>query len=197
MKHEETRRRLIEGTIRVIARDGLDKATTKLIGLETSINEAYIYRCFSNKEDMFSKTFDCLDEELMNVVMQNVPLMFMSEMEGEVRCRVVFSSVWRFLLGNREKCLTFVRYYYSPYFKKYSQEAHKRRYDPIVNELKRAFRDEANVWMLLNHMLNVMLDFAVKVFSDALPDNEDTAEHVFRLIYVSVKQYFRTNKTQE
>lgn len=61
MKQDETRRMLIDGTIHVIARDGLDKATTKQIGLETSINEAYIYRCFAGKEDMFAKTFDALD----------------------------------------------------------------------------------------------------------------------------------------
>ena len=63
MKQDETRRMLIDGTIHVIARDGLDKATTKQIGLETSINEAYIYRCFAGKEDMFAKTFDRLAAE--------------------------------------------------------------------------------------------------------------------------------------
>ena len=194
MKKEIMRSQLIDGTIRVIARDGLEKATTKLIGLETSTNEAYIYRCFSNKEDMFAKVFDSLDEELENVVKQNVPVLFKQELEAEERCRKAFTSVWRFLLGNQDKCLTFVRYYYSPYFKNYSQEIHNRRYESLVEELKRAFRDEANVWMLLNHILNVMLDFAVKVFSGDVPDNDDTAEHVFRLVYVSVQQYFRENK---
>lgn len=43
MKREETRSKLIEGTIRVISRDGLDKASTKQIGIETGINEVYIY----------------------------------------------------------------------------------------------------------------------------------------------------------
>ena len=92
---------------------------------------------------------------------------------------------------NKDKCLTFIRYYYSPYFKQYSAESHNRRYKPLVEKFKDAFRDEANVWMLLNHILNVMLDFAVKVFDGAVPNNDDTAEHVFRLIYGSVKQYFR------
>ena len=64
MKQDEIRRRLIDGTIHVIARDGLDKASTKQIGITTSTNEAYIYRCFEDKEDMFSKAFDSLDDEL-------------------------------------------------------------------------------------------------------------------------------------
>ena len=45
--------------------------------------------------------------------------------------------------------------------------------------------------MILNHILATMLDFAVKVFDGAVPDDEDTAEHVFRLVYFSVRQYFK------
>ncbi len=191
MKQDEFRQRLIDGTIHVIARDGIDKATTKSIGEETSINQAYIYRHFKDKEDMVAKAFDSLDDELVAKALQHVSVMYMKEMEYEMRCWVFFTSVWKFMLSNRDKCLTFIRYYYSPYFAKYSAEAHKRRYIPLVKKFKDAFRDEANVWMLLNHILNVMLDFAVKVFDGAVPDNNNTAEHVFRLIYGSVKQYFR------
>lgn len=197
MKQDDIRRKLIDGTIRVIARDGLDKATTKQIGTETATNEAYIYRCFSGKEDMFAKTFDSLDEELVSVTLEHIPVMYMQEVDFEMRCWLFFTSVWKFLLGNKDKCLAFIRYYYSPYFKQYSAESHRRRFDPLVERFKPAYRAEANVWMLLNHMLNVMLDFAVKVFDGAVSDSPDTTEHVFRLIYFSVKQYFRNPKESE
>ena len=196
MKQDELRLRLIDGTIHVIARDGLEKASTKQIGLTTSINEAYIYRCFRDKEDMLANTFASLDDELVAKAMTHVPVMYMQEMEYEMRCRVFFASVWKFLLGNRDKCLAFIRYYYSPYFSRYSSKEHKKRYIPLVDKFKDAFRDEANVWMILNHILTTMLDFAVKVFDGALPDNDDTAEHVFRLIYVSVRQYFKKKECQ-
>lgn len=194
MKQDEIRPRLIDGTIHVIARDGLDKATTKSIGEETSINQAYIYRCFEGKEDMFARAFDALDVELADKVMQHMPVMYMQEMEYEMRCRFFFFAVWKFLLGNRDKCLTYVRYYYSPYFSKYSAEDHKKRFVPLVNKFKDAFKDEADVWMILNHILNVMLDFAVKVHNNQMPKDDDYAEHVFRVIYRSVEQYFRKNE---
>lgn len=193
MKQDETRLRLIDGSIHVIARDGLDKATTKQIGIETSTNEAYIYRCFSDKEDMFAKTFDSLDEELANKAMLHIDIMYMQEMDYELRCRFFFSAIWKFLLSNRDKCLAFVRYYYSPYFTRNSAEGHKYRYKPLVEKFKDAFRDEADVWMILNHILNVMLDFAVKVHNGQMPSNDEYSEHVFRIIYASVKQYFRNN----
>lgn len=191
MKRDDTRRKLIDGTIHVIARDGLDKATTKSIGEETSINQVYIYRNFENKEDMFAETFASLDDELVSEAMQHVPVMYMQEMKYEMRCWMFFTSVWKFLLSNKDKCLTFVRYYYSPYFKQYSAESHHRRYKPLVEKFKEAFRDEADVWMILNHILNVMLDFAVKVHNDQMPKDDDYTEHVFRVLYASVKQYFR------
>ncbi len=65
MKQDELRRKLIDGTIQVIAQHGLDKATTKQISLATNINEVYIYRCFKDKEDMFARaTYDTVKSVL-------------------------------------------------------------------------------------------------------------------------------------
>ena len=123
--------------------------------------------------------------------------MYMQELEYELRCRVFFEAVWKFLLGNKEKCLAFVQYYYSLYFTKYSAESHKRRYIPIVEKFKDAFKDEADVWMILNHILNVMLDFAVKVHNGQMPSEDNYSEHVFLVIYRSVEQYFRKSKESD
>ena len=190
MKQDEIRRKLIDGTIHVIARDGLDKATTKQIGTETSTNEAYIYRCFAGKEDMFAKVYDFLDDELAAVTEKYLPVMYTPGVDFKQRSRQFFFGVWRFLLENSEKCLTYVQYYYSPYFKKLSYDSHKSRFKPLVEAFSSAFIGEADVWMILNHILNVMLDFAVKVHNDHMPENDDCGEHVFRVIYESVKQYF-------
>lgn len=191
MKHYNVRGRLIDSTIAVIAAEGLDKTTTKAIAKGVDINEAYIYRCFSDKEQLLAQTFDSLDKELLETAQECLPIMFRKGMGFAMQCRLFFSAVWRFLLGNREKCLAFVRYYYSPYFSKNSQDAHTQRYQHFLEIFRGAFREEANVWMLLNHILNVMLDFAVKVFSGAVSDSENTEEHVFRLVYCSVRPYFK------
>ena len=194
MKQDEIRQKLIDGTIHVIARDGLDKATTKQISNETSTNEVYIYRCFADKEDLFAKTFEFLDEELVTTTLRHISVMYMNEIDYEMRCRIYFIAIWKFLLGNKDKCLAFIRYYYSPYFLKYSSANHKKRFEPLVEKFQVAFRQESNVWMILNHILATMLDFAVKVFDGAGPNDENTAEHVFRLVFASVGQYFKNTK---
>ncbi len=191
MKQDDIRLKLIDGAIHVIARDGLDKATTKHIGTETGINEAYIYRCFSDKEDLFNKAFETLDDELVAKVMLHLPIMYETSVEYELRCRFFFAAIWTFLIGSYDRCIAYVRYYYSSYFVRYSAETHRRRFLPIVEKFYDAFKDEADVWMILNHILNVMLDFAVKVHHGEMPKEDNYSEHVFRVIYASVKQYFR------
>lgn len=190
MRHYDTKNRLIDRTISVLSNDGLDKTTTKAIVSGTDINEAYIYRFFESKEDLLSKTFSALDEELYAVANDNINIMYESGIEYKMRCEIYFIKLWRFLLGNRDKCLAYIRYYYSPYFKKYSSAEHRERYLPLVQKFKDAFRAEANTWMILNHILNVLLDFSTKVYDGEVPDDDDTAEHVFQLVYSSIFVYF-------
>ena len=76
-------------------------------------------------------------------------------------------------------------------------ETHKKRFAPLIEKFKDAYKIEANVWMILNHILNVMLDFAVKVHNNQMPNNDDYLEHVFRVIYASVKQYFKNSKESD
>lgn len=197
MKQDEFRQKLLDGTIRIIARDGLNRASTKLIGSETCVNEAYIYRCFKDKEDMFAKAFDVMDEELLEKTLGPLSVMSDESLTFKIRSKRYFDEIWNFLLSSKDKCLAYVQYFYSPFFTKYSAENHEKRFAPLLKVFRPAFKDEADVWMILNHILNVMLDFAVKVHNDHMPNNEVYSEHVFRVIYESVKQYFRWNEGSE
>ncbi len=190
MEREELRRKLIEGTIQVVAREGLGETTTKKVRLASSVNEAYIYRCFKDKEDMFAKTFTFLDEELFDITMRYVEVMYAEERPFIERGRTYFTKVWELLLRNRDRCLAYIQYFYSPYFVKCSVEEHKNRFLPLVAKFRAAFKPEADVWMILNHILNVLFDFAVKVHNGQMESKDNYAEHVFRVVYVSVRQYF-------
>ena len=197
MKQEELRQALIDGAIYVIAQNGLDKATTKAISNATGINEVYIYRFFTNKENLLESAFSYLDELLFSKVMLHIDVMYMPEMDYETRCRIYFFALWRFLIGNKNETLMYVHYYYSPYFAKYSADSHKKRFEPVVKRFQEAFKDEADVWMILNHIINVMLAFAMMVHNNQMPGEDDYTEHVFRVIYQAVKQYFEKGVVSE
>ena len=197
MKHLNVRDRLIENAVRIIAENGFDKTTTKAIVSGTDINEAYIYKYFDDKENLFVSVFENLDKELLNTLMQSISVIYMSELDIKLRCRMFFDAIWKLMLDNKENCLAFVRYYYSPYFSKYSADKHKQLYEPLMEKLKPIFIDEANVWMILNHVLNVMLDFAVKVHNNQMPEKDNYSEHVFRVVYHSIEQYFKKEKVTD
>ena len=191
MKQQNVRNRLIENTIRVIAENGLDKTTTKAIVDGTNINEAYIYSYFKNKEDLLTKMFESLDTELFEKIMQHLPVVYMEDIEMEMRFRMFFFAVWKFLLGEKEKCMTYIRYYYSPYFLKNSAEDHLKRYMPILQDISAVFKAEADVRMIMHYVLNVMLDFVLKVHIGQMREDDDYEEHVFRVVYRAVEQYFK------
>lgn len=191
MKHTNVKEVLINRTISVLGSAGMDKATTKAIVADTGISEVYIYRHFVNKEDLLAKAFERLDDELVQKVMLHIHIMYVQSMPYRDRCRFFFTAVWDFLLQDQTKCLAYIRYYYSPYFAKYSAEAHQNRFLPLVAKFREAFKEDTNAWMLLNHILSTMLDFAVKIYEGQLPNNEDTAEHIFRVIYYALYPYFK------
>ena len=191
MKHENVYEKLIDRTICVIAANGMDKTTTKAIATGIGIGEVYIYRHFANKEDLLSKAFEKLDRELIEKLTMHFPVMYAQGLPFEKRLRFLFAEIWGFLLGNREKCLAYIRYYYSPYFASQSAETHKERFAPLVKKVDEGFLEEANTRMLMNYALGTMMNFAIKVFDGDVPNDEDTAEHVFRVIYYALRPYLK------
>jgi len=191
MSPQDIRETLIKRTVSVIASEGLDKTTTKAITSGTGINEVYIYRHFSGKDALLSKTFEILDHELLNAVSNAITPMSHETLGLEVRCRLAFDKIWSFLVSNKERCLAYVRYYYSPYFLRYSAEQHKQIYRGFTERISVVFKEEADVWMILNHILNVLLDFACKVHNGQMSEDDDYSEHVFRVLYRAVEQYFK------
>ncbi len=189
MAQQPMRMALLHSTITVVARDGLENTTTKAIATNASVNEAYIYRIFESKENLLREVFAYLDSELVARLLVHLPVMYMAGWDYETRCRALFSAVWGFLTSNRDECLCYLRYFYSPYFRKLSSEEHRARYERVIELVEPAFRPRADVWMLLNHMLNIMLDFVVKIFNGELKDSDKTAKHVFTLVFASVKPY--------
>lgn len=181
------RQKLIDGTIHVISREGLDKATTKRISQQTELNEVYIYRQFEDKEDLFIQTFTSLDSELIDTVLESLPVMNMMQIPIEQRCRLFFTAVWKFMLGNAEKCLCYMQYYYSPYYFRYSMDRHRECFAPVLDKFKSAFKPDVDVWMMLSHILDIMLSSSKKVFDGLLEDSDNTTAYIFDLLYSSIQ----------
>ena len=125
MKRERNAKQaFIEGTVRVVARDGLDKTTTKAIATEAGLSEAYIYRCFESKEALLCAAFHMEDVAFAYFLKQNLVGIHIQNTPWKDRAFQLWSASWRFILGRRDDCLFYLRYYYSANCRTYAYEEH-------------------------------------------------------------------------
>ena len=99
----------------------------------------------------------------------------------------------RFILSKKDRCKTYIRYYYSPLFKKYSYEIHRSKYTEILDGFKAAFVDEVDVWVEFNHIFHIILSSAMRVFDGELDETAETEEKIFFLIYSVIKPHLKNN----
>lgn len=184
MKRERNAKQaFIEGTIRVVARDGLDKTTTKAIATEAGLREAYIYRCFESKEALLCAAFHMEDVAFAYFLKQNLVGMHIQNTPWKDRAFQLWSASWRFILGRRDDCLFYLRYYYSANCRTYAYEEHLQCFQELFAAVEQTFKPEANVNMLLHQVFDTMLSFAARVLGGEMPDDDATTQWAFEQIY--------------
>lgn len=184
MKRERNAKQaFIEGTVRVVARDGLDKTTTKAIATEAGLSEAYIYRCFESKEALLCAAFHMEDVAFACFLKQNLVGMHIQNAPWKDRAFQLWSASWRFILGRKDDCLFYLRYYYSANCRTYAYEEHLQCFQELFAAVEQTFKPEANVNMLLHQVFDTMLSFAARVLGGEMPDDDATTQWAFEQIY--------------
>lgn len=182
-KERNARQAFIEGTVRVVARDGLDKTTTKAIATEAGLSEAYIYRCFESKEALLCAAFHMEDVAFAYFLKQNLVGMHIQNAPWKDRAFQLWSASWRFILGRKDDCLFYLRYYYSANCRTYAYEEHLQCFQELFAAVEQTFKPEANVNMLLHQVFDTMLSFAARVLGGEMPDDDATTQWAFEQIY--------------
>ena len=198
MRYEaEIKELLIENAIHLIAEGGFEKATTKELthcGGQLSdfkMNEVYIYRFFKSKENLYEAAFVRLDTELYHAFKHGVEIVGGFEDDIKDQLSRFFALAWQFILGNEERCRSYVRYYYSIYFKGHSREAHKKLFEGIVREMTPIFKDDADVEAILHSVFTAIFDFAIRVYNDELEDSDINIPHIFNVLYCMMATYLK------
>lgn len=184
--HEQQKQALIEATMKAVATGGMENLTTKEICSLCGIKEVYIYRYFENKDDMVAKTFELSDERFLKLVLDNLPIMEYNGIEYEMRCRLLFTKLWEYVMANPERIMFYVRYYSSADFQKYSYDDHMKRFEVLFEKMKPACHPDANVNTVLHHLLDTLLGQAKKQILH--PQDEKQAENdTFYLLFSVIK----------
>lgn len=193
---------LVENTIHLIAEGGFEKATTRaiirdgFIPAEVKLNEVYIYRIFGGKEELYSEAFHRLDGELIAELNADINEFCHGSYSSKQNFRILFDRMWRFVLRNEDHCRCYIRYYYSVYFKGDSRRAHNEVFGTFVQRLTPRFKPEADVNSLLHSVFTALLDFAIRVYNGDIPDTQESADHIFNVLYLSISSYFKEELTK-
>ena len=207
MEKNEMQRCLMASVIKVVAREGLDRATTKAIATDANMNEVYIYRTFADKYDLLRNTFFCLDLELLDSILDSLEAVGVGEGEAfktagtdessafneslKEQSRRIFQDIWEFMISDQDKCLCYVRLYYSHYCDSYVNRERRERYRKVIEKITPAFLPGTDVWAILSYMLDVLFAAAVKYIRGKQEDGHGAArgneEQVFRLIYAAME----------
>ena len=194
MKKEYMRQKLMESAIYVVATEGIHKATTKAIANHSGVNEVYIYRLFEDKDDLFAQTFALIDSELVACILKYEPIMKMWGIEIEERCYIFFKSCWRSIL-DYDKCSFFFFFYYSHYYNSYSPLKRRKAYSKVIESFTPAFKEGTDVWRIFNRILDIVYSTIIKILRGEIPDNDETAEDVFEVLYSALEPFLVWSKT--
>ncbi len=190
----DTRRELIDGTVRTVANIGLENTTTDAICKESGLNVAMIYRFYKTKEELIADAFASVDEEFLSVIMKNFPVLRYESIDYESRCHVLFIKCWDYIMAHPNELVFYASYYYSWSFRAYTKETHIKRFTPLFGKMKTAFPETTDVRIILHHILNTLLVESQRQMFDKNTDNTTAGEQCFNLIFSVVKNYVKEDK---
>lgn len=195
MKNEQIYRRIfVNNTLQIVSEGGFEAATTRAIAGEcrdcnnVKVNEAHIYRIYGKKDNLFADVFDMLDCELLNAVKDGLNE-FEKESDRRKQWELLFRKLWDFLLQEETKCRYYVRYYYSAYFKGEPLRTHQAKFRDFICDMMPYFVEKADVCAILQHVVTVMLSFAICVYNGTVENDNKNFSHIFNVAYSSIAPY--------
>ena len=176
---------LLQGAVRAVARNGLENTTTRSIGAEAGIDDAYIYRYYRDKEDLLCRAFLAECETYIGRVVQSIEILRKNNAAEtlEDRCRFVVACAWNYLKERPDLSRFFVRYYHSAGFQNHASEQFRMLLSRIAASVSETLNVQSNAPLVMIHLMESMFSFASKFADGLLPDNDDTMNAVFGQLY--------------
>lgn len=133
----------------------------------------------------------------MKTILDDFPVLHYQSIDYEMRCRVLFMRCWEHIMNRRMYTVFYVRYYYSSSFQKYAHDEHMKRYAGLIERMKPAFPETADVKVIMHHILDLLLGMAMKQINDPQESDEAAAETNFGIIFSVVKNYINQDVLKE
>lgn len=192
MTQNRIRNALMDGAIKVVARDGLEKITTRSIASECDLHDAYIYRYFIDKDDLLMRTFIREDKAMTARIKENLEKSDLKGKSIEEVLRAIVMPIWEFLMENEDVCKFYVRYYYLIHFEKDAIEEFREDNRTLRGTFEDLFPQGADLELMFHYHMDTLLNIAMKVTTDEIEKTPDIGERVFKLLYSVTKVFLKT-----
>jgi len=168
------RNNLIEGTIRGVAKYGMERLTTRIIASEVNLNEAYIYRYFIDRDDLIRKAFLHSDDHFFSTV-SRLYAEIMNDISISYRERVLkfLAATWDYMTEDFDYTLFYLRFYSSTFMTQDVIEEHNKICVSYPAMDPKRFRKDLNVDLFMHFMFKGALSF---IQENAYGIREDTPE---------------------
>lgn len=177
------KRVFLKSAVRVVARDGLERVTTKAIAREAHLNEAYIYKCFSGKDELLDAALHQEDADYAAMLLDAAPVLFDTSRSWKERAFALWEQSWAFILEERDDCIFYIRFYFAALGMSSVFGKHMESYQSLLEQIRPFFKPDANIDMVIHQVFCTMLFFASRVMDGDLPDSDETTRWAFEQVY--------------
>ena len=186
--YDDKQTALMQAAIRAVARDGLERTTTRSIGTAAGINDAYIYRCFKDKEDLLSRAYIEVNQGLIGLLLRRIDEVDKLEMtEGFPRFTYIIHGLWDVLMSNPDVCLFCDYYYHSASYKKYTGAQHLDLALQLLNRVGEGHDLHHQAEFSLYHLMETLFAFAAKAVEGYYPKTEQGFDMVAGRLYLAFR----------
>jgi len=194
----EMRQSLKDNAIRLVVEEGFSNLTTKKVAQASELAEVYIYRYFESKTDLLEQCFidaeEALGEKLAELFTR-VP-----EINMEEHARETWYELWNYMMEHKDMIIFCTRFYNSSYFTEDMLEFKKQNFVEMMKKIRASHKgwtvenkDSDEKDMLIQYIVNVTTDYAVKVLQDELEHTETMVDFIYHRIVPPVLQEMKIN----
>ena len=189
MTQNRIRTALMDATVKCVARDGLDKLTTRSIASECELHDTYIYRYFIDKDDLLKRTFIREDQKMIELMLESATKVDTENLSFRENLRLLWMPAWDYLMEHPDECKFYVRYYYSVHFEKDALEEFKDNNEALKAKFRKIFFDNKEIEFLFHYNIDTMLHLTMRIATGEIENDENVREEVFELMYSVNKVY--------
>lgn len=187
----EMKQLFLKSAVRAVAKDGLEGVITKAIAKEAGLNEAYIYKCYSGKEELLNEALHMEDVNFAVLLYEILPVMHDTRLPWKSRAYVLWERSWNFILEEPDDCIFYIKFYFASIGLNTVYSKHLDSYQPLIEKVRPSFRPGTNMEMVVHQIFCTMLFYASRVVDGELENNEETTRWVFEQIYCFIVPHVR------